>query len=768
MIDTLELAQVQSIDVTEREALEQHEVPALEGDFLQSLGRRAARVGLSGVLAGDEAAGALKTLREQHRQSAPLPFVCDIATATRLDQMLIEDLQVREVAGKPSRFAYRIDLVEYTPAPPGQHEDPPRPPDPPPAPPPSTVTGSLLVRVIVDGEPSFDFSQTRVRVEGQQDDGAKFGADLDDRDGNEWTRDPMPPGAYVASATTQDSLTNSGSGTVVAGQRAEIEIHLRPGPPVAKSFVVHYWFDRAFIEPCLRSVLRTVADYARAHPDEKMLIVGQTDLSGSPTYNQALSERRARGVYAYLTAGSAAGRARSVAEWNALRAPGAGLPDTRLADSWGVREYQHMLSGLGYYGGGIDEVHGPRTDAAVRNFQSDHGLSVDGGVGDATWQALIEAYLSDDPPMPGDLHLMPNCPGEFIAWLGSGEQNPVDREKPHAWRRNRRTEIAFVRANAMAGKVAPPVTFELPAPGTFGATWCAGGETDPVTVFSRDKPQPDTFLIQPAETGNVDVQVAMSFEDGSPAANIRYVLIAPDGEFMDGEHEVSPDSGRPIAGKTGADGTFVYERTKGVGVYILSIEDAFTVRLKASGAGGGASHTVCARLEAGARLEVVLAPDDGIDPRRKLDATLFGRGAAPLANTAVELVFPDGGTSQATTDADGHLSVVMSDAFATVKMRYQASADANDVIALDYFIDVGAIGDDEGVSRRLRNLGFQAQEDRGAAVAMFQAMQGINPSGEIDDATRSLLSRVHTGEAPLFPPVDDTPGAFPTDAPADP
>jgi hypothetical protein len=237
---------------------------------------------------------------------------------------------------------------------------------------------------------------------------------------------------------------------------------------------------------------------------------------------------------------------------------------------------------------------------------------------------------------------------------------------------------------------------------------------------------------------------------------------------MGGEQESGPGHGRPIRTTSGADGTFFYSKPKGIGVYILSIEDAFKVRIKAASAGGGSSHTVCAQLDGAERFDVVLSPDDGIDPRRKLEATVFGRGDAALGNTAVDLVFPDGTGASATTDADGHLSVTMSDAFLTVNLRYQASADPDDVITLDYFIDVGAIDNDEGVLRRLQNLGFSPQANLRAAVAMFQAIQGINPTGELDDATRTQLGRVYTGDVPLYPEFDDTPGAFPTDASSDP
>jgi Putative peptidoglycan binding domain len=37
----------------------------------------------------------------------------------------------------------------------------------------------------------------------------------------------------------------------------------------------------------------------------------------------------------------------------------------------------------------IDEKYGPKTDQAVRSFQANHGLQVDGAVGELTWEKLI-------------------------------------------------------------------------------------------------------------------------------------------------------------------------------------------------------------------------------------------------------------------------------------------------------------------------------------------------------------------------------------------
>ncbi len=53
-----------------------------------------------------------------------------------------------------------------------------------------------------------------------------------------------------------------------------------------------------------------------------------------------------------------------------------------------VKMLQERLAELGYEPGTADGIFGPKTDLAVRAFQSDHGLTSDGIVGQLTWPAL--------------------------------------------------------------------------------------------------------------------------------------------------------------------------------------------------------------------------------------------------------------------------------------------------------------------------------------------------------------------------------------------
>lgn len=600
MIGEIELELVQKIETDEDQVLVQHSVPALEGDFLQRLGRRASRIKLSGVMTGPESAESLKTLRAKFRDGEPASFVADIATATQVGDVLIEEFGVRELAGKAERFAYELTLREMIP-PPAPQTEPPPPVPPDPVPP---DVAELEVEVIVEGQPDFDFSKITVTVAGTAENsgdaadgaatitaGTTVNRTLTNRTGNVWLDDQMPPGQFTATASTDDPvMTGSAGVTLGRGERKRVTITLHPGAVIAKAFIVHFWFDKSFVEPCMCEVLQQVARYADAHPSEKLAIIGHADKQGGfpqgvgrNDYNQSLSERRARSVYSYLT--FKRDSAAALTDWNTLRLAQNGEKPT-LKDNWGIREYQYILQSLGHYSGNINERHlpGDATDDAVRAFQGEKGLTVDGIVGDVTWAALIEDYLKQSNLEIPESQFFPNareaCNGGILKWLGASEHDPV-KNTEDAWRPNRRVEMLFIAANQITCKVPKPVTFHLPPPAGAGSTWCLDNGSTNDNDFSRPpcfttriekEATAEKWLIQPAEPGDVIVSGRITFEDGTPLANTKYVLIAPDGKFMDDEVRNGADRGRPKKGRTGADGSFSYKTPSPVGIYTMEVE----------------------------------------------------------------------------------------------------------------------------------------------------------------------------------------------------
>ena len=113
MLDDLELPQVQEITTYDRRMLAEHKPPGMAGSLLQNLGRRPGSLVLWGVKTGPDALAFIEDLNGKFRTGAPLPFVADIIADAAIAQMIIDDLQWQELAGKPDRYAYVLTLREY-------------------------------------------------------------------------------------------------------------------------------------------------------------------------------------------------------------------------------------------------------------------------------------------------------------------------------------------------------------------------------------------------------------------------------------------------------------------------------------------------------------------------------------------------------------------------------------------------------------------------------------------------------------------------------
>ena len=618
MLGDIELPLVQKLDVDGNQALAEHAVPTLEGDLLQGLGRMASRISLRGILTGSGAGRGLEDLREKFQAAQPVDFVADLATATGVVQVLIEEMAVRELAGKPERFEYAFTLREYIASTPATAEEPQEPTAAQPAAPEPDLAepavsdppdvrideglGTLIVEVIVEGQQDYDYSSVAVTVEGRREDASSLSRTLNNRSENIWTEKDFPAGEYLLTASAHSqSMSGSKETAVRSGETAQETITLHPAPSnIAKTFVVHFAMDNSFLEPGLCQVLQRVAEYAESNPREKLIILGHTDLVGSDEYNQKLSERRARSVYAFLTFGrDDNARREAVDEWDNLRRLAAQW-QRDVQDNWGTREYQFMLQDLDYYRGNIDGNHGPKTKAAVSDFQKYHELPPTGVMDDPTWRWLIEEYLFLYSLAISENRFFRNagdeCDNGPLKWLGAGEQDPV-KSTQDAWRPNRRTELLFVQGDRIPCEVPKPRTFDKPAP---GGPWCLGRPYDDDNTpeagikrqdfLSRDGEEPNKWLVEPAEPGRTIVRgrIIKDTNDGPPFAHAKYVLIAPDGEYLHTDAGGRPDlgerpqgerRGEPIANQADENGNYGYPEETPEGTYILEIRDIDDPRL---------------------------------------------------------------------------------------------------------------------------------------------------------------------------------------------
>jgi len=618
MLDDVELQLVQKVEAEDEEVLAQHSVPALEGDFLQDLGRRVTRLTLVGVMTGTEAGEQLKTLRLKFRNAEPVTFVSDIATATTVDKVLIEEFAVRELAGKPERFEYEFTLREFLPPPPSVKEEPPPPPPEPELP--DLQTGKLVVEVIVEGQPNFDFGKLTLTVKAAQEDGTIFSRTLANRADNVWTEEGLPPGEFTIMAVeiNPQPILGTTKASVRPAQTAQAVLTAQVGSVIAKQIIIHFRSDRAFIEPCMRPVLRQAALHASNNSTEKLLIVGHTDKVDTPAYNQSLSERRARSVFAYLTVGR--DRDAALAEWNLLRQtrPKGELPS--IKDNWGVREYQFMLQDLGFYPGRVNGKEDDLTREAVSAFRCQKGLSSGTNVDDQVWQALIKDYLVRDALTIAETQLFPNardaCKGGVVKWVGCGESDPVKNVEV-AFGPSRRVELLFVKTDQLPCDVSQPDTFDLP-PATVTPTWCLDPKKTgspccfvvPVLAPADSKPKEGQWTRTPLEPGTISVEGSIVREDGKPLtlANRKLVLITPDGEIKAGEQA----KGEPAPALANPDGTFKFP-DKRIGVYSLEIQDDVLIRLDTQKASEAKGNAVCKSLTStDTRLDIVILPEPAL------------------------------------------------------------------------------------------------------------------------------------------------------------
>jgi OOP family OmpA-OmpF porin len=106
-----------------------------------------------------------------------------------------------------------------------------------------------------------------------------------------------------------------------------------PPPPPQTSFTVFFPWDSAVVTPEAQQVVEAAAGAFKAGPPVAVSVTGYTDTSGSPTYNQRLSERRAQSVATDLV--------QQGVPQTALTVTGQGENNLRVPTPPGVREPQN-------------------------------------------------------------------------------------------------------------------------------------------------------------------------------------------------------------------------------------------------------------------------------------------------------------------------------------------------------------------------------------------------------------------------------------------
>ena len=182
-------------------------------------------------------------------------------------------------------------------------------------------------------------------------------------------------------------------------------------PWVIRARLIGMYFDtnKSFLLPTSMVSIRKVKELYEAYPLSAVLVVGHTDTTADPSYNDPLSLERAKATAAFLKD--------DVDSWLAWYGPA-----VSYEKKWGGREDGLMLSAL---------ADGPilmASPSPIAAFQSSRGLGIDGWAGDETRRQLIKEYMSqDETTLPNEATITAHGCGENFPLVGD-ELSAIKKE----------------------------------------------------------------------------------------------------------------------------------------------------------------------------------------------------------------------------------------------------------------------------------------------------------------------------------------------------
>ncbi len=167
--------------------------------------------------------------------------------------------------------------------------------------------------------------------------------------------------------------------------KVQVEAFKPPKPLAIWSLgPAHFAFGSSFPLPSSCQEVDKLKALYEQDPNAVAAIFGHADQMPEPADNKTLSDRRAQAVHGLLT--------RDLDGWLKLS------QGTKF-DPWDLDTTQAALatlknrSGAPYYSGAVDGILGPKTNEAIRSYQTDNGLKVDGIAGPKTKAKLYLAYM---------------------------------------------------------------------------------------------------------------------------------------------------------------------------------------------------------------------------------------------------------------------------------------------------------------------------------------------------------------------------------------
>lgn len=119
MLGDWEIPRISSVESRERRSFAELAVPGKVGSLFHDMRSDPTRLTIQGSLFGEEARNEfLEEVRQRFQAGEPVTFVADIVTATEVEYVIIDELELLETNRDPEEIHYRIALRESPPPPP--------------------------------------------------------------------------------------------------------------------------------------------------------------------------------------------------------------------------------------------------------------------------------------------------------------------------------------------------------------------------------------------------------------------------------------------------------------------------------------------------------------------------------------------------------------------------------------------------------------------------------------------------------------------------
>ena len=109
----IRLDRIHKIVTLEQATLVSHQVPGLEGNVVQNLGRDSVRLQIEGIFYGTTATEDLEALRDVYKQRDPVDFLAEIVGQAYFGEVILERFEVQQLAQDPDQFSFTLTIAEY-------------------------------------------------------------------------------------------------------------------------------------------------------------------------------------------------------------------------------------------------------------------------------------------------------------------------------------------------------------------------------------------------------------------------------------------------------------------------------------------------------------------------------------------------------------------------------------------------------------------------------------------------------------------------------